>query len=889
VRTSLCIPVFLLAACAEVPITAPTIDIPELIPEILNDLTQDQPVNFASEWQLCEDADWIGPEFWANRLQDWELAEGHAVCRGNRLDWRTLHLLSHQLKDSGETAVLRVTLGVEGSLASAPSFGGLLLGAGAADLDYRAASLVQSAPGPEGGILAGIDRDGHLVLRDFWSAGGGDVLPELRSEQSLDWQAGIELRATIRESSLDDALVDLLLEAFPVGELAPPNIDDAIEPAPLARVEASGIAAEYLVGNVAMIAQQKTPNDVEQPPHHWFADFSAQGLRMTQADDREFGPILGAQHTLSRGTLKMTVQLPPLGTQALAERVQLQLLQNGIWEDAASSAIVSPGWTAHFRLDNWDSTQSEQYRVRMNWRDEDWSYNGSFRIEPNAAPNLKLAALSCNHNNKHGFGREGYAFSNDTLWFPHAALVDQIEAKNPDLLFFAGDQIYEGASPTFPDRKNAELDYSYKWFLWHWAFRDLYRDRPVVTIPDDHDVYQGNLWGQGGRAAKRDHNGGYVMPAEFVRMVERTQTSHLPDPWSALALEQGISSYYTDMLYGRVSFAILEDRKFKSGPAGLIEHEGPRPDHITDPAFDPVLADVPTAQLLGEEQLRFLNHWAADWDGVDLKATLSATAFAGLATHHGPAQDFLRMDLDSNGWPQSGRRKALEAIRRGFAVMIAGDQHLASIAQHGVDQFDDAGFSYVVPAIANFYARAWKPRGEAEIPLSEDDPLPYTGSYYDGFGNPVTVYAHTNPGASGHEPASLHDQNPGWGMVRFRKLARSYVFEAWPRWDDDSPLEQYPGWPFQVQQLANGGPVRIGAWLPNLRISGMRNPVLQVIDSFTDEVIYTFRVSGQEFQPPVPEEGKYIIRIGDLGAERTVVLEGVRATEVNDKELIVDI
>jgi len=34
-------------------------------------------------------------------------------------------------------------------------------------------------------------------------------------------------------------------------------------------------------------------------------------------------------------------------------------------------------------------------------------------------------------------------------------------------------------------------------------FRDLLRDRPAVTIPDDHDVGHPNLWGAGGRKAER--------------------------------------------------------------------------------------------------------------------------------------------------------------------------------------------------------------------------------------------------------------------------------------------------------------------------------------------------------------------------------------------------
>ena len=106
------------------------------------------------------------------------------------------------------------------------------------------------------------------------------------------------------------------------------------------------------------------------------------------------------------------------------------------------------------------------------------------------------------------------------------------------------------------------------------------------------------------------------------------------------------------------------------------------------------------------------------------------------------------------------------------------------------------------------------------------------GSYLDGLGNHVTVYAHTNPGPTGQQPAALHDQMPGWGTIRFKKASRTVVFECWPRWADPVTGPQYAGWPFEVPQLLNGGR-RNEAYLPELRISGMRNPVLQVIDSFT--------------------------------------------------------
>lgn len=110
--------------------------------------------------------------------------------------------------------------------------------------------------------------------------------------------------------------------------------------------------------------------------------------------------------------------------------------------------------------------------------------------------------------------------------------------------------------------------YLYKWFLWVWSFRDLTRDTPAIVLVDDHDMYQGNIWGNGGRAAPQgDQNrGGYRCAADWVNMVQWTQCGHDPDPFDPAPVEQGITVYYGAFRYGGVSFAVLEDRKFKTAP-----------------------------------------------------------------------------------------------------------------------------------------------------------------------------------------------------------------------------------------------------------------------------------------------------------------------------------
>jgi hypothetical protein len=476
------------------------------------------------------------------------------------------------------------------------------------------------------------------------------------------------------------------------------------------------------------------------------------------------------------------------------------------------------------------------------------------------------------------------------VWFPHADIVQHVRAHDPDLLFFSGDQVYEGASPTWADLLRPMEDYLYKWYLWVWAFRDLTADIPSVTIPDDHDVFHGNIWGAGGRATPRGLSGsaaqdagGYKLPADFVNMVERTQTSHLPDPFDPTPVEQGIGVYYTDLLYGGVSFAVVEDRKFKSAPAPLLPTARVRNGWYQNPAFDPkTQSDAPGAQLLGERQEEFLEQWAADWSGgAWMKVLLSQTLFANVATIPDSATsgsviprlpvlevgdyaegDKIVSDMDSNGWPPSGRNRAVRAMRKGFAVHLAGDQHLGSTVQYGLEAWNDASYALCVPSVANFWPRRWYPPYPGE---NRDPEAPrYTGEYEDGFGNKMTVHAVSNPHQSGKKPARLHDRAPGYGIARFDRGTRQVSLANWPRWANPDRDDPYPGWPVVFEQQDNYGQEAFG-YLPTIEVTGMVNPVVQVFAEHTNEVVYTLRISSTSFAPKVFESGTYTVRIGEPG------------------------
>jgi phosphodiesterase/alkaline phosphatase D-like protein len=712
-----------------------------------------------------------------------------------------------------------------------------------------------------------------------------------------------ELPASAPRLAAPPAGVRLRLRARPAG----PNyrVD-------LAALDASGksladvsreVPAEWLAGGVALVCSSGrvlpsprksgiNPDFGAKPGtgrggtlRFWFRDWRVAGSKVTAHEDRAFGPILFALHTLSRRVLKLTAQMAPVDDPAA--QVELQGRRGNRWETVGRSPVDPLSRTATFRVPNWDDSRDTPYRVAYQSR---YFFEGAIRKDPKQKPQIVVAAFT----------------GNNDLGFPHADIVRNVRHFQPDLLFFTGDNIYERVGEYGIQRaplETAALDYLRKWYLFGWEYRDLLREIPAVCLPDDHDVYHGNVWGAGGRRAEGSGNqgqdqGGYTMPAPWVNAVQRTQTSHLPDPYDPTPVEQGITVYYSQLLYGGLSTAIVEDRKWKSAPKQML----PKADIINgwpqNPAYDAAEdGDAPGAQLLGKRQEDFLNAWAADWSGgAWMKTVVSQTIFADVATlPRGANTDAITpklkvmqpgeypqgeapvMDHDSNGWPQTPRNTALRAMRRALAFHIAGDQHLGSTVQYGIDQWNDAGWAICVPSVANIFPRRWYPTepGRNRKPGSPRN----TGEFLDGFGNKITVHAVSNPTAVGVEPSALHDRAPGYGIVTFDRASRKITIANWPRWVDAARpgAKPYEGWPITIHQHDNGLP-NTGWALAAVNEPSLRDPVVQVIDQSSSEIVYTLRIQGSRFLPRVFREGTYTVKVMDPDRGVEKVYRDRRAT-----------
>ena len=817
-------------------------------------------VTFASEWDATAKRVWIGPDYWANPLQDWRIQDGRLECVNAAPD-RNVHLLTRDLGPHRGELHLSVRLGRLGGKPFGRGTGsaGFRIGVRGPLDEYRNRLIFGT------GLDAGLTSDGRPFIGPVASA--PSTGKPIAAEQ-----------------------VTLRFDAVPqgTGYAVTLSVFDGDADKQLAEVRRENVRPEQLVGNVALVANfgrsggrrnRRKQASGAGTGKFWFADLRATGDKLVAHPERAFGPILFSQYTLSGGTLKMTAQMPPIG-KSDAQQVRLETQRDGQWSKIATAPIDPLARTATFRVESWDDSVDTPYRLVYPLRgadgttaDHEWT--GTVRRDPRDRDVLSVADISCNWHSA----------------FPNTWCVESTAKLDPDLLAFTGDQFYESSGGYGVRREPVDvavLDMLHKWFLHGWTWRTLMRDRPSISIPDDHDVYQGNIWGEGGAPRTGTQEmGGYQMPVDWINAVHRTQTSHHPDPPDKTPSKRGISVYYGPLTYGRVSFAILADRQFKSGPQGKVPPTGDRGDHVAGPNVEPKHADVSGLELLGQRQIEFLRHWATDWRGADMKAVISQTIFTAMATTHGADRQRLVADYDANGWPQTPRNDALREIRKAFAFHLAGDQHLPAVVHYGIDGHRDAAVAFAGPAVNSLYPRWFEPEqsGENRAPGGPDD----TGDFRDHFDHPITVYAVANPRKEFRSGPLEHalDRASGLGIVRFDKRKRQITVDCWPLLADVGQREsQFDGWPVTIDVHDNYARTAEG-YLPTLQITGADNALVQVFEETTGELVYNLRIGGSSFQPHVFAQGRYDVAVSDPESGRAKQLRGLSAAARNDETLMV--
>lgn len=747
---------------------------------------------YASDWQ-GDTRRWIGPDWWASQLYDWSLQSGRATTSAG-FD-RSICLTSYPIVTTTKPIIFEMSVTVSFTGRPAPS---------------TSAGFLVGRRGPNNNWLSSV-VDGNKFIKTSISSTGvlkmGKKSVRTTFQSSSDSEVTLTLKASQGNKPGKATLHLMTLHG---------NVSAQVE-----KVNVLGQLALFTGG--PDLSSTKIPATIQ------FSNFSISGpgVRDTTSS-RQLGPILWVQYTLSENVLRLQAQLMPVEEEGKRVKVCLRKVVDSNIEhgtrklvEVAKTSIHPLARTATFTIPDWDSTKTTQYVVRTKWKGKMYQRWGTVREEPQKN-NLTLAVFSCD---------KGYAF-------PLQPLVEQVQKQNPDLVIFLGDQIYESYGTTvkrFGPVSDSMLDYLRKYYQFGLTWRDVLRDRPSIIIPDDHDVFQGNIWGNGGRelplpnqssriaprkperfsnaSQSQDSDqrvstadaydwfkerarvpysdisyglGGYIMPGAWVSAVEQTQVGHLPTPARPdMVLPIGIRPYFTHMMYSGVSFAILEDRKFKTGYLKFKDGDRRR---MTGEG----------ASLLGAEQETFLDEWGNNTADHVMKVALSQTLFAKGTTHGNHKLRRSSYIFDSGAWPIDARNTAVRLLSKANALTLHGDQHIGLL----VELDDGAGNkikSFMVPGTANGWPRAWWPNGGNGSVL---------GKFKDDAGHSIRVIAVGNPDVGSNlltkllgdriSPSKLaYKKGSGYGFVTLNKLKKTGKIELFRI--GGKPNELFGGFPQTIE------------------------------------------------------------------------------------------
>lgn len=754
----------------------------------------------------------LGGDLWSNPMEDWRAEDGWIVNTHSGGDRNVVSLTSEISGDNGAFEI-SVRFQKKSEALKGNGFVGLQIGLQGEQDDYRESAIYGA------GLCVGITTKGELFIGAPQADAPQMEFPEVPS--SLVLQGSPEGKSYRLHLAIRNEEMELLAEitanveaSWVTGLVAltasstPPLAREVTKPRP--KTAFGGIQFGRGEESKAMLKPlgQRGGGEVRFA----FADWQLSGPAVSHHPERTFGPIWWATYTVDETkTLRLLAQMAPVLNRVVDGLPKGPALEIG--GKTYVGAVDPISNTAFFEVPLDDTKTDLPYTLHFHKTQKP----GVVRAVPTGARPVVVASLSCN----------------DSTGFPHAPLVVNVQAHRPDFVTFHGDQIYEGIGgygfiTDQESNERANICYLRKFAMHGWTWRDLLMTTPSITIPDDHDVMHGNLWGQGGKLAEmsgsnyeRQDSGGYKMSPEFVNMVHLTQTGNLPLAADQPICDNGISTYHTRFRYGPLDFAVVADRQFKTAPKNVLPDAQIKNGWPQNPDWDPkTQGTVEGAELLGPMQEAFLQQWAdSPAKESPFRILVSQSPFLAPQTlpkdmhsddgvpglpvykvgEYAP-NDEPKPDFDTNGWPQDKRKTAVRILKKAGAVHLVGDQHLATTGRYGVDSYDDGSWWLATPAIANVWPRRWMPE---ENPLDYEAGTPrWLGKFEDGFGNKFELHAVANPHDVDRAPARLFDRAVGYGISRYDLESGEITLEAWP-YSNGPQLEgrdshPYSGWPVKA-------------------------------------------------------------------------------------------
>ena len=790
---------------------------------------------YTSDFDRQPDRVWLGPDLWANPMEDWQVHDGRLECATSAPD-RNVQLLTQQLDGRKRAFTASVRLGViEGNRGAA----GLTVGIHDEINDYRGNLFFGH------GIRAWITTADELVL------------------------AGTIVKLASR-SDLND--VTLRLDGKPEGGQYALRLvaTDTASGKPLGKATAR-VPSDWVIGNIALA--HNPPVKIGNPnARFWFNDWSVSGDKIDDHPDQRFGPILFAMHTLNDTrtadghVMKITAQMPPLG-EADSQEVRLEADYGegfktlGTREDRARLAHrhVPRGTLAgRPRRALPPSLRAEKYRRpgerlpvdRHGAPRPGRPPAGRARLHGPLLPGLSLHA---------GRSQRGAAEARPAVLLRRPDLRAQRRVRHRARAGRPGDPLLP--AQVVPVRLGVAR-----------ACSATRRPSACPTTTTCSTATSGAKAGPSRRATDTSSSGGYVEPVRMVNVVHRTNSARTsPTRSTPTPVLRGMTVYYGEMVYGRVSFAMLADRQFKSGPENVEDRQPPRRlgrrarlRREEDRQARPEAAGRPPAQVprsLGGRLARRRH------EGRPLADRLCQR-------RHAPRQRTTTTSRPTStpaagpSRPATGPSASCARATRCTTTATSTWPRSSSTASM---RPRDSNWSFCTPAVCSVYQRWWEPdrmgRPHTDRPALE--PAQH-GRVSRRIGQLDLRLRRGQPPVDRPGQRRTATSGPtlragGFANVIVDTAKRTYTCQCYHFLADlrhPKPGDQFAGWPLTIQQKDNYGRHMAGH-LPEVSVDGVRNAVLQVYNQKTGELVYALRLTTNHVKPWVFEPGTYTVKLGD--------------------------
>lgn len=123
--------------------------------------------DFHSRWRNKTQQEWIGPEYWSYRHDDWRIHQNRLECLNDTSRHVTVYLLTRDISSRQGTFDMSVAVGpTKGFCPSPDHYAGYLIGAGSGESDIQKRLATFMSSGEEGGLIIAVNGSGQLIVLD---------------------------------------------------------------------------------------------------------------------------------------------------------------------------------------------------------------------------------------------------------------------------------------------------------------------------------------------------------------------------------------------------------------------------------------------------------------------------------------------------------------------------------------------------------------------------------------------------------------------------------------------------------------------------------------------------------------------------------------------------